>query len=81
MEYLASLPMALFTLSPMSVSLPMKAEPLADFLMEDAGVATLPGSAFGIHADNHLRMCFANSTENLERALDRISEAVGKLPN
>ena len=62
-------------------SLPMKAEPLADFLMEDAGVATLPGSAFGIHADNHLRMCFANSTENLERALDRISEAVGKLPN
>lgn len=62
-------------------SLPMKAEPFADFLMGDAGVAVLPGSAFGVHAENHLRMCFANSTENLEKALDRISAAVEKLPN
>jgi len=59
--------------------LPMSAEKFADFLLEEAGVATLPGSAFGHHASKHLRMCFANSVANLERAVDRIADAVARL--
>ncbi len=59
--------------------IPMSADDFADYLLDDAGVATLPGSAFGVHADNHLRMCFANSVENLERAVDRIADAVKRL--
>ncbi|MEE9275392.1 MAG: pyridoxal phosphate-dependent aminotransferase [bacterium] len=60
-------------------ALPMGSDDLADFLLDEFGVAALPGSAFGGFAEKHLRMCFANSTENLERALDRIAEAVKKL--
>lgn len=59
--------------------IPMGADDFADYLLDEAGVAALPGSAFGVHADDHLRMCFANSVENLERAVDRIARAVKQL--
>ena len=58
---------------------PMGADDFADYLLDEMGVAALPGSAFGVHADNHLRMCFANSVENLNRAIDRIGDAVSRL--
>ena len=57
----------------------MSAEDLSDHLLDTAGVATLPGSAFGAHASKHLRMCFANSMEDLEKGLDRITGALAKL--
>ena len=57
----------------------MSADDLADHLLDTAGVAVLPGSAFGVHADGHLRMCFANSVEDLEKGLDRIADALSKL--
>ena len=59
--------------------LPVSAEEFADHLLERAGVATLPGSAFGTHAANHLRMCFATSVTNLEKAIERIEKAVEDL--
>ncbi|MEL5847907.1 MAG: pyridoxal phosphate-dependent aminotransferase [Candidatus Igneacidithiobacillus chanchocoensis] len=46
---------------------------LAERLLE-AGVAVVPGSAFG--SPGHLRLSFATSEENLTRALDRISRFV-----
>ena len=46
---------------------------LAEHLIENAGVALVPGSAFG--APGHLRLSFATSNENLEKALDRLDEA------
>ena len=58
---------------------PMGADDFADYLLNEVGVATLPGSAFGTLANHHLRMCFANSVENLERAINRIGDAVSKL--
>jgi aspartate/methionine/tyrosine aminotransferase len=45
---------------------------LADALLEQAGVACLPGTAFGIQGEGYLRFSTANSMENLEEALDRI---------
>ncbi len=57
----------------------MNAEDLADYLLDSAGVAALPGSAFGSHAARHLRMCFANNMEDLEKGLDRIAGALAKL--
>ncbi|MBW1944503.1 MAG: aminotransferase class I/II-fold pyridoxal phosphate-dependent enzyme, partial [Deltaproteobacteria bacterium] len=59
--------------------IPMGAEDFADYLLEKAGVAVLPGSAFGVHAAKHLRLCFANSVENLEKAVERISKAVAEI--
>ena len=47
---------------------------LAQLLLEKAEVALVPGSAFGTHG--HLRLSFATSMENLEKALDRIRQAI-----
>ncbi len=50
---------------------------LAYFLLKEAKVAIVPGDAFG--ADDHIRLSYATSMENLEKALDRIIEAVSRL--
>ncbi len=47
----------------------------ADFLIEKAGVALVPGSAFG--CEGHIRISIATSMENLQGALERIQKAVG----
>ncbi len=51
----------------------------ADYLLEEAGVAVLPGTAFGPYGEGYLRLIFANSLENIELALARIADAVSKL--
>lgn len=45
---------------------------LASELLEKAGVITVPGSFFGDHGKGFLRMCYANSEENLLEAIERI---------
>lgn len=47
---------------------------LASFLLEQARVAVVPGAAFG--ADEHVRVSFACSREELEEGLDRIAAAI-----
>ena len=47
---------------------------LAQHLLEKSEVALVPGSAFGLNG--HLRLSYATSMENLEKALDRIKKAV-----
>jgi len=49
----------------------------ADFLLAEAKVAVVAGSGFG--ADNYVRLSYATSMANIEKGLDRIAEAVGKL--
>lgn len=49
-----------------------QAKPLASALLEDAGVATIGGPDFGIHGEGYIRLSYANSLENIERAIDRI---------
>ena len=44
---------------------------LAHSLLDEAGVACLAGTAFGAHGAGYLRFSYANSTDNLERALQR----------
>jgi len=52
---------------------------LASWVLENAGVATVPGSAFG--APGHLRLSYASSMEQLEEAIGRIRNAMVELPN
>jgi aspartate/methionine/tyrosine aminotransferase len=52
---------------------------MADYLLEQAGVAVLPGTAFGDGGEGYLRLCFANSMENVQRALERASAALARL--
>ena len=51
---------------------------LADALLEQAGIAALAGTAFGAYGEGYLRFSVANSLENLNRALVRIEDWVGK---
>jgi aspartate/methionine/tyrosine aminotransferase len=60
-------------------SLPVSADELASRLLEEAGVALLAGSAFGQIGRDHLRISYANSQTNLDRALDRITGLIDEL--
>ena len=51
-----------------------KAKPLASALLEEAGVATIGGPDFGVHGEGYIRLSYANSLENIERALVRMRD-------
>jgi aspartate/methionine/tyrosine aminotransferase len=50
---------------------------IADALLDEAGVATLAGTSFGEYGQGYLRLSYANSLENIEKALARIREWLG----
>jgi aspartate/methionine/tyrosine aminotransferase len=52
---------------------------MADFLLQEGGVACLAGSDFGAYGEGYLRFSYANSLENLNKALERIADCVAKL--
>jgi aspartate/methionine/tyrosine aminotransferase len=58
----------------------LAARPLADALLAEAGVACLWGTAFGAWGEGYLRFSFANSVENIKKALTRIEAWVAKHP-
>jgi aspartate/methionine/tyrosine aminotransferase len=72
-------PSATFYAFPNVKNLGMNSKQLSDFLLGDAGVALLPGTAFGKYGEGYLRLSFANSIENIDKALNRISEAVARI--
>ncbi len=49
---------------------------VANYLLNDAGVAVLGGSTFGPHGKGYLRLSYANSEENLSEALKRMEKAL-----
>jgi len=51
-----------------------RAKPLASALLEEAGVATIGGPDFGVHGEGFIRLSYANSSENILRALERIEK-------
>jgi aspartate aminotransferase len=55
-----------------------KSKPLADALLEQAGVAALSGTAFGAFGEGYLRFSIANSMENLQKALVQIQDWANK---
>jgi aspartate aminotransferase len=54
----------------------VSAATLSDRLLAEAGVACLPGTSFGIYGENHLRFSYANSVENIRKALDAFTTLV-----
>ncbi len=56
----------------------MTSRRFADDLLTEGGVACLPGESFGQFGEGFVRFSFANSAENLEKALDRIENFVRK---
>jgi aspartate/methionine/tyrosine aminotransferase len=51
-----------------------QAKPLASKLLEQTGVATIGGPDFGILGEGYIRISYANSEENIRRALRRMHE-------
>jgi aspartate/methionine/tyrosine aminotransferase len=51
-----------------------KAKALANALLDDAGVAIIGGPDFGILGEGYVRLSYANSTENILKALERMGE-------
>lgn len=55
-----------------------KAKPLASALLEDAGVAVIGGPDFGVLGEGYIRLSYANSAENISRALERMGDFLSK---
>ena len=72
-------PQGAFYVFPNITKLNMSSEEVADYLLEEANVAVLDGKSFGEYGEGHLRLSYATSTENIEKAIERIRKAVAKL--
>ena len=57
----------------------MSSKAVADYLLEGAGVAVLGGAGFGRYGEGYIRLSYANSIANIQRALERIEQAVRTL--
>ena len=53
----------------------MNSQECADHLLYKAGVASLPGTAFGPYGEGYLRFSYANTLENIDEAIRRIKES------
>jgi aspartate/methionine/tyrosine aminotransferase len=58
----------------------LKARDLQDQLLEEAGVAMLAGTAFGEYGEGYMRVSYANSPENITRALGKVRELLERVP-
>jgi aspartate/methionine/tyrosine aminotransferase len=72
-------PLGAFYVFPNVSQLPLSCQDLSDYLLEDAGVAVLPGTAFGKYGDGYLRLSYANSLENIQEALARMDSAISRM--
>ncbi len=73
------MPRGAFYAFPNIKNLGMSSSSFSDLILEKAGVATLPGTSFGEYGEGYLRISYANSIENLKKALERISSVVESL--
>jgi aspartate/methionine/tyrosine aminotransferase len=70
-------PLGAFYLFPNVSDLGLSSDEFANRLLEEGGVAALPGTAFGNDGEGYLRFSFANSLTNIEVALERIRRFAG----
>ena len=53
----------------------MTSKECADHLLYNAGVAVLPGTAFGPYGEGYLRFSYATSLDCIDEAIDRIKNS------
>jgi aspartate/methionine/tyrosine aminotransferase len=75
------IPQGAFYAFPNIKALGIPSRKLAQQLLDEAGVAVLPGDDFGKNGEGYLRLCYAVSMDEIDEGLKRISEFVGKLKN
>ena len=57
----------------------MTSESFCDYILEDAGVAILPGTRFGEFGEGFVRICYAVNQDKIKNALERIKKSISKL--
>lgn len=67
-----AMPKGAFYVFPNITGTGMKSQELADLLLNEAGVACLSGTCFGKYGEGYLRFSYANSLENINKAIERI---------
>ena len=72
-------PQGAFYVFPNVKSFGMSASDLADYLLEEAGLAVLPGTSFGEYGEGYLRLSYSTSQETIRAGLDCLRLALGKL--
>ena len=65
-------PQGAFYVFPNIKGLGKTSQQAADWILDAAGVALLPGTAFGKFGEGYLRFSYANSIENIQKALGRL---------
>ncbi len=70
----AATPKGAFYAFPNIAATGWKAKPLASALLEESGVATIGGPDFGVHGEGYIRLSYANSAENIQKALVRMND-------
>jgi len=73
------LPEGSFYVFPNVKSLGKDCGQIAEYLLNDAGIACLGGTAFGTYGEGYLRFSYANSVANIQKALERIETSFGKM--
>ena len=73
-----AMPQGAFYVFPSVEETGLTSRDFADRLLSEGGVASLAGESFGRFGEGYVRFSFANSAENIEKALDRIEGFVGK---
>jgi aspartate aminotransferase len=73
------LPKGAFYAFPNVKKLTSNAHEFARKLLDEKGVASLSGTAFGSYGEGYLRFSYANSVENIQTALGLVSEFVGSM--
>lgn len=56
-----------------------KSKEVADYLLQEAGVATLSGTSFGEYGEGYIRFSYATSQENIKLGLEKVKDAFSKL--
>jgi aspartate aminotransferase len=72
-------PQGAFYVFPNISSFGVSSSKMADLLLEKAGVAVLPGSAFGAYGEGYLRLTYSNSLEHIKAAINQISGVLREL--
>ena len=57
----------------------MTSESFCDYILEDSGVAILPGTSFGEFGEGFVRICYAVDQDEIKNALERIKKSISKL--
>ena len=73
------LPRGAFYAFPNITAIGWDCKKLADSLLEEAGVAVLPGTSFGKYGDGYLRLSYANSVGNIRKGLERMRDFVTRI--